>query len=114
MIDAVRLVQQNPRMQFILDHTGCPVRDGEGWHERWKEGMRQLAGMPNLVVKLSGFGMFDRNWTTASISLLVEEAIDLFGVDRCMFASNYPVDSLMASYRAIWGAYVAFTSRLSR
>lgn len=112
MSDAMLVIQRNPRIQFVLDHAGCPVRDGEGWRERWMEATRQLATMPNVFLKLSGFGMFDRDWTTATIRPLAETAIDVFGVDRCMFGSNFPVDSLMASYGEIWSSYLSIVSGL--
>jgi len=71
--------------------------------------MRLLAERPNTAVKISGLGMFDRNWTTESIRPLVLEAIDIFGPQRAMFASNFPVDGMMASYGRIWNSFEEIT-----
>lgn len=110
---AARLVGDFPDIQVILNHTGMPRRRDSEYIGGWRHGMRQLAARPNVAVKISGLGMFDRNWTTASIRPFVEETIELFGVDRCMFASNFPVDKLMSDYNAIWNAYREITAPYS-
>jgi predicted TIM-barrel fold metal-dependent hydrolase len=63
--------------------------------------MAALAERPNVAVKISGMGIPDRD--------VVLTAIDLFGLKRAMFASNYPVDSLRASFDAIYGAFEEIT-----
>ena len=74
--------------------------------------MRALAEHPHVSVKISGFGMFDPAWTVDSIRPFVRTIIDLFGVDRCMFASNFPVDKLFRSYDAVYEAFDTLTSDL--
>ncbi len=106
MQSAAALADEHPGLSIILDHAGCPLRDGADWRAEWDDGMRRLAARPNVSVKLSGFGMFERDWTVATLRPLVLRAIELFGIERCLFASNYPVDGLMASYRAIWDAFL--------
>ena len=56
--------------------------------------MRDLAAQPNVWVKISELGMVDWRWTEELIRPFVLETIDIFGVDRCTFASNSPVDKL--------------------
>lgn len=97
-----------PDVQIILNHTGMQV-DGLDHFEGWKAGMRTLAQAPNVACKISGLGMGDWTWTTGSIRPYVEEAIAAFGVERCMFASNFPVDKLFSSYDAIFNAFKAIT-----
>jgi len=63
----------------------------------WREGMTALAGCPNVYVKLSGLDYIRSGWigapeAHAQVAGLVAEVLALFGVDRCMFASNFPVD----------------------
>ena len=58
--------------------------------------MRELASCANVVIKISGLAMFDHQWTTDSLRPLVLEVIDAFGVERCMFASNTPIDPFTA------------------
>lgn len=102
--DAIKLVGLHPNMQFVLTHAGLPAHQSDPeYMTSWHRAMKRLSEMPNLSVKLSGFGMFDRDWTVESIRPIVTETISLFGIDRCMFASNFPVDSLSGkSYTRYW------------
>ncbi len=86
-------------------HTGMPVdRDSAGLTQ-WREGMRRLAGESNVSVKISGLGITDWQWNEASIRAFVLETIDIFGVSRCMFASNFPVDKLYSSFDHLYGSF---------
>ena len=64
---------------------------------------------PQVSVKISGFGMFDPAWTVDSIHPFVRTTIDLFGVEPCMFASNFPVDKVFRSYTAVYEAFDTLT-----
>jgi predicted TIM-barrel fold metal-dependent hydrolase len=66
-----------------------------------------------VVAKISGLGMCDRQWTVDSIRPFVTDIIEAFGVDRCMFGSNFPVDVLFSDYQTVWNAYDTITSDLS-
>ncbi len=61
--------------------------------------------MDNIFWQLSGLGMFDHNWTENSIAPIVNECIQQFGPSRCMFGSNFPVDSLYSDYSSLIQAY---------
>ncbi|MFB4204733.1 hypothetical protein KBTX_03406 [wastewater metagenome] len=106
MPQAARLAGEHPDTRFLLNHAGMYVdRHGvPGWRA-WRDGLRELARRDNVAIKLSGFGMLDHHWTTGSIRPLILEAIDAFGVGRCLFASNFPVDGLYARYADVWNAY---------
>lgn len=107
------LARRYPDLQFVLDHAGMPVeRDAPGL-EGWRCGMRELAGCPNIAVKLCGYGMVDNRWTADSLRPFVLGPIEWFGPQRCMFASNFPVDRLMASYDRLWDAYREITASFS-
>jgi predicted TIM-barrel fold metal-dependent hydrolase len=84
----------------------------------WARGMQRLAALPNLRVKLGGGGMpvlgFDFHHAdappvsaqlAAAFRPYVEQCIGWFGVDRCMFESNFPVDKGMFSYQVLWNAF---------
>ena len=75
--------------------------------------MRTLAERPNIAAKISGFGMFDHDWTEGSIRPLVLDTIAIFGIERCLFASNFPVDKLHGGYDAIWCAFDQITADFS-
>ncbi|GEK72632.1 MULTISPECIES: amidohydrolase family protein [Halomonas] len=106
MPQAARLAETHPEIPLVINHAGMYVdRHGvAGWRE-WRDGLRRLAEHDHVSLKLSGFGMLDHHWTEGSIRPLILEALDAFGVERCMFASNFPVDGLYARYPAIWRAY---------
>ena len=113
MADAARLAADFPDIQVILNHTGMPVRRDPDYLAGWRQGMRHLAAVPNVAVKISGLCMFDRAWSVDSILPFVEQTIDCFGVERCMFASNFPVEKLMSTYDALWNAFSQITSHYS-
>jgi predicted TIM-barrel fold metal-dependent hydrolase len=105
MADAARLAARFPDTLIILNHAGMPVdRDAENI-ALWRAGMRALAAAPNVLVKISGLGMVDWRWTEASIRPLVLETIEIFGVERSMFASNFPVDKLYSSFDTLYRAF---------
>lgn len=113
-MDLAKLAQVHPEIPIILDHAGMPVqRDPENL-EGWRRAIVELARLPNVTVKIGGFGMVDNNWTIASIRPFVRHCIECFGPDRAMFASNFPVDRLMASYGKIWSAYAEIVSDLGK
>jgi len=94
-----------PKVQFILNHTGMPyIRDDAGY-QKWRDGLSKLAANPNVAAKISGLGMTDHNWTVDSIRPYVLGTIEVFGLDRCMFASNFPVDKLLSSYNRLYDAF---------
>lgn len=114
MKTAARLASTHSDIQLILNHAGMFVdrHSVEGWRA-WRDGMRELATCPNIAVKICGFAMFDHHWTVESLRPYVLETIDTFGVERCMFASNFPVDGLYGSYSATWAAFADIVSDLS-
>jgi predicted TIM-barrel fold metal-dependent hydrolase len=111
---ATEVVDANEDLCFIINHGGMFVdRDSPQGYREWRQGLRQLAARPNTALKLSGFAMFDHQWTLESLRPYVLEAIDAFGPRRCMFASNFPIDGLHSSYAALWSAYAQIVSGVS-
>jgi len=107
---AINLVKQTPNVDFILDHCGNPnLRSdaGEGEFERWREHLREIAGLPNVVCKISGIvvntGLTDAaspvGWSAETLRPAVESVIACFGWDRVMFGSDWPVCTLAASFK---------------
>jgi len=107
------LARRYPDLQFILDHAGMPAERDAAGIAGWRDGMKQLAGCPNVAVKLCGYGMVDTRWSVESIRPFVLQPIEWFGPERCMFGSNFPVDRLMASYDRLWDAYREITASFS-
>jgi len=110
MAQAAALLRSFPAARVVLNHTGFPIDRDEESMAQWRTGMRALAAEPGVMTKISGLGMLDHDWTTASIRPLVLETIEIFGVDRCMFATNFPVDRLFGSYRQILTAFSEITA----
>jgi predicted TIM-barrel fold metal-dependent hydrolase len=114
MDEAVALAQAHADTQIIINHAGMFVdRSSVAGYRAWRDGLRKLAGCPNVTVKLSGFAMFDHQWTVESLRPYVLETIDTFGVERAMFASNFPVDRLFGSYEDLWRAYASIVADAS-
>jgi predicted TIM-barrel fold metal-dependent hydrolase len=105
MQGAAELADSAPKVTFILQHAGM-IEDlsPEGWHE-WRERMRLLASRPNIVSKLSALGTFIHKNDPAHIAAVVHETIDIFGPERCLFGSNFPVEKLWTEYADLITAY---------
>ncbi|CAB3778763.1 amidohydrolase family protein [Pararobbsia alpina] len=114
MREAAELARENPHTPFIVNHAGMFVDRTSvvGWRA-WRDGLRMLAACGNVAVKVSGLVMFDHQWTVESLRPYVLETIDAFGVERAMFASNFPVDRLFGGYRELWSAYAAIVADAS-
>jgi predicted TIM-barrel fold metal-dependent hydrolase len=103
--EAAQLARDFPGTQIVLNHTGLPAdRTVEGI-AAWREKMAVLAQCPNVALKISGLGVPGRPWTAGANRDIVLTTIDLFGVDRCMFASNFPVDGLCGTFDAIYSGF---------
>ncbi len=105
MAEAADLARANPDTLLIVNHAGMPLAGDPDGVAAWHAGMKRMAAEPNIVVKLSGLGMVDHRWSTATIRPYILAAIDYFGVDRAMFGSNFPVDRLYSSFTAVYRAF---------
>lgn len=113
MPDAVKLVRDYADVTFILLHAGMLEDRSDGGWALWRAGMRQLAACPNVMVKLSGLGTFDRACSAERWRPVIEATIDLFGPDRCMFGSNFPIEKLWSDYASLVAAFRASVARYS-
>lgn len=108
--DAADLARAFPDTPMVINHTGLPGDRKPDTLARWRAAMAEVAGSPNVMVKISGLGVPGEAWTVEANSYVVRETIALFGVGRCMFASNYPVDSLFRSLEGIFDDFKAITA----
>jgi predicted TIM-barrel fold metal-dependent hydrolase len=107
---AAALAADFPEIRIIVNHTGLPAdRSAEGL-AAWRAALETVAARDNVALKISGLGLPGRPWTVAGNGPVVRDAIAIFGVDRCMFASNFPVDSLVGDFRTIFSGYRAITA----
>ena len=90
----------------VVEHTGWPRSAAEEERALWREGIDALAGLGHRVVcKLSGLAMPLHSMSAPVFAPWLEYALEAFGVDRCMFASNFPVDSVFGSFDQLYDAY---------
>ena len=113
MEDAVNLANKYNDVLFILNHTGEPCYQSKEYIESWEQNMTKLAKCENVVAKISGLGMFDPQWTIDSTRIFVEKTIQIFGIERCMFASNFPVDKIFNSFDTYWNSFKEITKNYS-
>jgi len=105
LIDAAKVAATYPKIQIILNHTGLPYGRTDKDFKEWKDGMTALSEQKNVAVKISGLGMTEPEFTVDSIRPYVTTTLTLFGLDRCMFASNFPVDKKFSDIGKIWNAF---------
>ena len=103
--DAATLCRDFPETRLVLNHTGLPADRSAAGIAGWKRALEGLAACPNAAIKISGIGVPGARWTPQANREVVLTAIELFGADRAMFASNFPVDSLCASFAQIYGGF---------
>ncbi len=110
--EAAALARDFPEIPIVLNHAGLPSDRSESGLAAWREAMAAFAAEPNTWVKISGLGQAGRPWTVEDNRPIVRAAIDIFGSDRAMFASNFPVDGLCASFARIFDGFKAIVADL--
>jgi L-fuconolactonase len=132
LAEVIALVDRFPDTRFVLNHLGQWIGVGayQGRFKEefaiWRRHIAELGRRPNVAMKLggigmrnSGFGFLDRDRPPTSTELaeawspFVMESIEAFGVARCMFESNFPVDKPTFSYRTLWNTYKRMTAGFS-
>ncbi len=104
-----RLLSSLPDLPVALCHCGSPWNQSAAGLDHWREGLRALAALPQVVCKVSGLGMFNPAWTVDELAPIVTSVIETFGPERVMFGSNFPVDKLYRGYTELWSAYETLT-----
>jgi predicted TIM-barrel fold metal-dependent hydrolase len=105
MADAAELVADFPATTFILQHAGMLEDLSAIGRAAWRQGMMKLARQPNVVCKLSGLGTFIHKVDGDEIGGITRETVGIFGPDRCLFGSNFPIEKLWSSYAGLIEAY---------
>jgi predicted TIM-barrel fold metal-dependent hydrolase len=97
----------------VLNHTGFPWDRSPAGLALWRRGMQALADCEQVFCKLSCLCLPEGAWDYEDNRRVVLEAIDIFGVERCMFASNFPVDGLRVSCNQMLADFKRMTADLS-
>ncbi|HTW98815.1 MAG TPA: amidohydrolase family protein [Acidimicrobiales bacterium] len=113
MVKARDVARLHPEVALVLEHAGFPRARDEEYFDSWRAGLSTLAEAESASCKISGLGMCDQQWTVESLRPWVLACIEAFGVERCFFATNWPVDRLYSSYDAVIDAYDQITADLT-
>lgn len=104
---AADLAADFPATPIVINHTGLPAdRSPEGL-AGWRRALEGIAALPNVALKISGLGRPGLPWTLEANGPVIRDAIAVFGVERCLFASNFPVDGLTGSLAVIFAGFSA-------
>ncbi|WP_315797589.1 amidohydrolase family protein [Bradyrhizobium sp. SZCCHNRI3043] len=107
MAGAAALAESCPAVTFVLQHAGMLEDRSPAGRAQWRAGMHKLAACRNVVSKLSGLGTFIRRNDPADVADVVRETFAIFGPERCLFGSNFPIEKLWTDYRTLVAAYEA-------
>lgn len=103
--EAVEVIAANPATPLVLNHAGMPADRSPAGLAGWRAAMRRLAEAPQASVKISGIGLPGRPWSLEDQRPIIDDCIEIFGWQRCMFASNFPVDGLCGSFETIFSGF---------
>jgi predicted TIM-barrel fold metal-dependent hydrolase len=111
--EAADLACDFPDTPIIINHAGLPADRSAAGLSAWRDAMARVADCANIAAKISGIGTPGLAWTAEKNREIVLTVIELFGRERCMFGSNFPVDSLCASFDDIYDGFSAITADFS-
>ena len=103
--EAIEIVRLIPNTKVIINHAGFPWDRTEQGMEYWRKGIKLMSLEPNTFIKLSEFGVKDKDWNYSQNEQIIKELIDLFSPQRCMFASNFPVSKIKISFKDLYNNY---------
>lgn len=103
---AAALAADFPDTPLIINHSFLPADRSQQGLADWRDALRTVAEQPNVALKISGLGLAGRPWRAAENIPLIRDAIVIMGWERCMFASNFPVDGLVATFDQVAGAFL--------
>jgi predicted TIM-barrel fold metal-dependent hydrolase len=107
------LLRAHPDVTYCLDHAMMPRARTPEYFAQWNDALGRLAQLPNTVIKISGLGQVDHEWTVESLRPWVLACIETFGTERSFFGTNWPVDRLYSSYGDLLDAYNQIVSDFS-
>ncbi len=100
----MQVMDSAPAVQFIINHAGLVLPASKA---NWLNNINTLANYPNLTMKLSGWEMHARNRSNDWVKWVLEASLNMFGENRLMLASNFPLCLWAGSYDSLWQSYAA-------
>jgi predicted TIM-barrel fold metal-dependent hydrolase len=114
MPGAAELARACPQVAFILQHAGMLTDTSSAGWANWRGNTAILANEPNVYAKLSGFGTFIHRNDADHIARLIRETVAAFGVRRCLWGSNFPIEKIWTDYASLISAHQRGVSELGR
>jgi L-fuconolactonase len=113
LLATARRLADNDSLVVVVEHAGWPRNGSDEERALWAAGIDALGGLgDNVLCKLSGLAGAVGSMAADALAPWLEHAIDAFGVDRCMFASNFPVDGIHGTLDELYSSYSAVTAGL--
>ena len=113
LLATARRLEQDDSLVVVVEHAGWPRNGSEAERVLWTDGINALGGLgDNVVCKLSGLAGPLGSMAVDVLAPWLEYTIEAFGVDRCMFASNFPVDGIHGSLGELYSCYATVAARL--
>jgi len=110
---AVELIKAFPSVRMILVHAGMLTDRTQVGIDQWRTALAMMAAFPNLHVKISGLGMFSGGITLPQARQVIRDVIQMFGVNRTIYGSNFPLEKLHVSYADFFAIYRAVLAEFS-
>ena len=110
---AVELIKAFPNVRMILVHAGMLTQRTQGAIDQWRSALAMMAAFPNLHVKISGLGMYSNGVKLPQARQVIRDVVQIFGPDRTIYGSNFPLEKLHASYADFLGVYRTVLSEYS-
>ena len=109
---AAELAAACPDVTFVLQHAGMLEDVSPEGRAEWRAGMKRLAVQPNVVSKLSALGTFTHRNDPVHIADILRDTVAVFGSNRCLFGSNFPIEKLWTGYRELLNAFLTAAANL--
>lgn len=103
--EAIDMAELAPKTPIILNHAGLPSDRSAPGLQDWKTAIQEFAELPNTYIKVSGLGLPNTAWSIDDNREIIRTCIDVFGPERSMFASNFPVDGVCGSFDTIFSGF---------
>lgn len=113
MAGAAELAAACPGVALVLQHAGMLEDLSDAGRAAWRAALADLARQPNVHAKLSGFGTFLHACDADHIAWLTAETVALFGADRCLWGSNFPIEKLWTDYTTLFETHLRAAGGLS-
>lgn len=105
------LIRKFPHVPVMVEHCGAPYERDEASMKVWHRGMAELSRCPNTYCKISG--VFSDGWTEQSVADVVLPCVEMFGVDRCVFGSNFAFSKMNATFSEVVDTFMRVLEELS-